>query len=255
MYIQASKHQEKNTGIFFLQQEGFIWKMMITRKIYTTSGCPWPSDTVKSPGSPSMSWKSCAKIEIPHPENHILKVFRFRSWKPRVWKSRPQSWDPKSWKPCPENHILKFPRPQSWDPKSWKPCPEKFPRPESWDPKSWKPCPKNHILKFPRSFWVLETQSANSRSPKTEDPTSWKSCPKNFQVWVLETHTVYVPKLKSHILKIMSLKIPCLGFGEPPQCKQTPGGQKLRQLRTPQERAVTGRIFQALPTQTETLLL
>jgi hypothetical protein len=80
----------------------------------------------------------------------------------------------------------------------------------------------------------LETRSANSRSPKTEDPTSWKSCPKNFQVWVLETHIVYVPKLKSHVLKIMSLKIPCLGFGEPPQCKQTLGGQKLRQLRTPQ---------------------
>jgi len=132
-----------------------------------------------------------------------------------MWKSKPQSWDPKSWKPCPKNHILKFPRPQSWDPKSWKPCPE------------------NHILKFPRSFWVLETRSANSRSPKTEDPTSWKSCLKNFQVWVLETHTVYIPKLKSHVLKIMSLKIPCLGFGEPPQCKQTPGGQKLRQLRTP----------------------
>jgi hypothetical protein len=69
---------------------------------------------------------------------------------------------------------------------------------------------------------------------KNEDPMSWKSCPKNFQVWVLETHTVYVPKLKSHVLKIMSLKISCLGFGEPPQCKQTPGGQKLRQLRTPQ---------------------
>jgi hypothetical protein len=26
---------------------------------------------------------------------------------------------------------------------------------------------------------------------------------------------VYIPKLKSHVLKIMSLKIPCLGFGEP----------------------------------------
>ncbi len=75
-------------------------------------------------------WNLGPKIEIPHPENHVLKVFRFRSWKPRVWKSRPQSWDPKSRKPCPENHILKFPRPQSWDPKSWKPCPE------------------NHILKF-----------------------------------------------------------------------------------------------------------
>jgi len=24
------------------------------------------------------------KIEIPHLENHVLKVFKFRSWKPRV---------------------------------------------------------------------------------------------------------------------------------------------------------------------------
>ncbi len=166
----------------------FWWVGLLSIAMHTTfqknsnftSGCPWPSDTVKSPGSPSMSWKSCAKIEIPHPENHILKVFRFRSWKPWVWKSRPQSWDPKSWKPCLENHILKF----------------------------------------PRSFWVLETRSANSRSPKIEDPTSWKSCPKNFQVWVLETHTVYIPKLKSHVLKIMSLKIPCLGFGEAPSASK-----------------------------------
>jgi hypothetical protein len=74
----------------------------------------------------------------------------------------------------------------------------------------------------------LETWSANSRSPKTEDPTSWKSCPKNFQVWVLETHTVYVPKLKSHVLKNSMSR-----FWWTPQCKQAPGGQKLRQLRTP----------------------
>ncbi len=74
---------------------------------YITNGCPWPKATVKPP-----VWNPGPKIEIPHPENHVLKVFRFRSWKPRVWKSRPQSWDPKSWKPCPENHILKFPRPQ-----------------------------------------------------------------------------------------------------------------------------------------------
>jgi hypothetical protein len=108
-------------------------------------------------------WNPGSKIEMPHPENHVLKVFRFRSWKPRVWKSRPQSWDLKSWKPCLENHILKFPRPLSWDPKSWKPCPE------------------NHVFQnFPMFFWVLETRSANSKSPKTKDPTSWKSCPKNF---------------------------------------------------------------------------
>jgi len=94
---------------------------------YKTSGCPWPKATVKPP-----VWNPGPKIEIPHPENQVLKVFRFRSWKLRMWKSRPQSWDLKSWKPCLENHILKFPRPQSWDPKSWKPCLE------------------NHILKFPR---------------------------------------------------------------------------------------------------------
>jgi len=193
-----------------------------------------------------------------------LKSFQVSVWKPRVWKSRPQSWDPKSWKPCLENHILKFPRPQSWDPKSWKPCLEnhilKFPRPQSWDPKSWKPCPENHILKFPRSFWVLETRSANSRSPKTEDPTSWKSCPKNFQVWVLESHTVYVPKLKSHVLKNMSLKIPCLGFGEPPPVQANSKWPKIETIKNALfsvfkwvisgEWVVTGRIFHALPTQT-----
>jgi hypothetical protein len=133
-----------------------VWNCSIHGRLllalFGTSGCPWPSDVVKSPGSPSMSWKSCAKIEIPHLENHILKVFRFRSWKLRVWKSRPRSWDPKSWKPRLENHILKFPRPQSWDPMSWKPCPE------------------NHILKFPKSFWVLETRSANSRFQKLRIP-------------------------------------------------------------------------------------
>jgi len=106
-------------GIFFEEEPQFVF----------TSGCPWPKATMKPP-----VWNPGPKIEISHLENHVLKVFRFRSWKLRVWKSRPQSWNPKSWKPCPENHILKFPRPQSWDPKSWKPCPE------------------NHILKFPRSF-------------------------------------------------------------------------------------------------------
>jgi len=81
-----------------------------------TSGCPWPKATVKP-----RVWNLGPKVEILSLENHVLKVFWFRSWKPRVWKSRPQSWDLKSWKPCRENHILKFPRPQSWDPKSWKP--------------------------------------------------------------------------------------------------------------------------------------
>ncbi len=84
------------------------------------SECPWPKATVKP-----LVWNPGPKIEIPHPENHVLKVFRFRSWKSRMWKSRPQSWDPKSWKPCPEN----------------------FPGPKVEIPSS-----ENHILKFPRSF-------------------------------------------------------------------------------------------------------
>ncbi len=53
----------------------------------TTSGCPWPSDTVKSPGSPSMSWRSCAK-KIPGPG----------SCEAPCVKSRSQNWDPTSWK-------------------------------------------------------------------------------------------------------------------------------------------------------------
>ncbi len=76
-----------------------------------TSGCPWPSDTVKSPGSPSMSWKSCAKIEIPHPENHILKV-------------KPQSWDPKSWKPYPKISLAPKLRSRVLKTMSWKPYPK-----------------------------------------------------------------------------------------------------------------------------------
>ncbi len=92
--------------------------------LLTTSGCPWPKATVKPP-----VWNPGPKIEIPHPENHVLRVFRFRSWKRRVWKSRPQSWDPKSWKPCPENHILKFSkapklRSQVLKTMSWKPYPK-----------------------------------------------------------------------------------------------------------------------------------
>jgi hypothetical protein len=92
----------------------------IVTLIYKTSGCPWPKATLELP-----VWNPGPKIEIPHPENHVLKVFKFRSWKPRVWKSRPQSWDPKSWKPYP-----------------------KISQAQSWDPKSWKACPENHILRM-----------------------------------------------------------------------------------------------------------
>ncbi len=110
-------------------------------------------------------WNPGPKIEIPHPENHVLKVFRFRSWKPRVWKSRPQSWDPKSWKPCLENHILKFPRPQSWDLKSWKPCLE------------------NHILKFPRSFCLAALPCLSDKHCRWRK-TLRKVTADNFLQWV-----------------------------------------------------------------------
>jgi len=85
----------------------------LTARIFGTSGCPWSKATVKPP-----VWNPGPKIEIPHPENHVLKFFRFWSWKSWVWKSRPQNWDPKSWKPCPKNHILKFPPitlPTDWE--------------------------------------------------------------------------------------------------------------------------------------------
>jgi hypothetical protein len=81
----------------------------------------------------------------------------------------------------------------------------------------------------------------------------------------LETHTMYVPKLKSHVLKIMSLKIPCLSFGEPPPLQANSRWPKTETIKNAMfsvfkwvisgERAVTGRIFQALPTQTDTVAL
>jgi hypothetical protein len=150
-------------------------------------------------------WNPGPKIEIPHPENHVLKVFKFRSWKLWVWKFRPQSWDPKSWKPCPENHILKFPRPQSWDPKSWKPYPKtsqvflglgnsecKLQVSKNWGshvlkimsetflglglgnphrvhPKIEISHLENHVLKNSMSrFWWTPPVQANSKWPKTE---------------------------------------------------------------------------------------
>ncbi len=92
------------------------------------------------------------------------KVFRFRSWKPRVWKSRPQSWDPKSWKPCPENHILNFPSLfGSWKPGVQTPGLQKLriPRPE------------NHVQKISR-FGSWKPTSCTSQNWNL---TSWKSCP------------------------------------------------------------------------------
>jgi hypothetical protein len=70
---------------------------------------------------------------------------------------------------------------------------------------------------------------------------------------------VYIPKLKSHILKIMFLKIPCLGFGEPPPMQANSRWPKTEAIKNALfsvfisgERAMTGRIFKALPTQTDT---
>jgi len=76
---------------FFLHNLSMMY--MFVYSPWCTSGCPWPKATVKRP-----VWNPGPKIEIPHPKSHVLKVFRFRSWKPRVWKCRPQSSDPKSWK-------------------------------------------------------------------------------------------------------------------------------------------------------------
>jgi hypothetical protein len=133
---QISKKKTSQIARFLLVAKNIEGFCFLSTFISSTSGCPWRSDTIR-PCLPfffsfthsfpagqceAPVWNPGPKIEIPHSENQVLKVFRFRSWKPRVWKSRPQSWDPKSRKPCPENDILKFSRPQSWDPKSRKPC-------------------------------------------------------------------------------------------------------------------------------------
>jgi len=76
---------------FFLHNLSMMY--MFVYSPWCTSGCPWSKATVKRP-----VWNPGPKIEIPHPKSHVLKVFRFRSWKPRVRKCRPQSSDPKSWK-------------------------------------------------------------------------------------------------------------------------------------------------------------
>jgi hypothetical protein len=182
-----------------IQSTSSIWMCFLCAKpcqltiklqlLLHTSGCPWPSDTLKSPGSPFMFWKSCVKIEIPHPENHILKVFRFLSWKPRVWKSRPQSWDPKSWKPYPKispvflglgNSECKLHISKNWG---------------------------SHVLKImSKKFPGLGLGNLHRVRPKTE-----------------------ISHLENHVLKNSMSR-----FWWTPQCKQTPSGQKLKQLRTPQ---------------------
>jgi len=184
-----------------------------------TSGCPWPLDIVKSHGSPSMFWKSCAKkipglgsceapvwnpspkIEISHLENHVLKVFRFWSWKPS-WKSCPQSFQvsiletasvkiqaPKlrsqvlktmSWKPYPKisQVFLDLGNPECklYVSKNWgSHVLKKFPglglgNPHRVCPKTKISRPENHVLKNSMSrFWWTPLVQANSRWPKTKN--------------------------------------------------------------------------------------
>ncbi len=136
---------------------------------YHTSGCPWPSDTVKSPGSPSMSWKSCAK-KILGPGSCEAPYVKSRSqnWNPTSWKSRPKSFQvsvleiasvkiqaPKlrsqvlktmSWKPYPKISQAPKLRSQVLKTMSWKPYPKisQAPKLRSQVLKtmSWKPYPK-----------------------------------------------------------------------------------------------------------------
>ncbi len=135
-------------------------------------------DHVKAP-----VWNPGPKIEIPHPENHVLKVFRFRSSKPRVWKSRPQSWDPKSWKPYLKisqvflglgNPECKLQVSKNWGSHILKIMSKKFPglglgNPHRLRPKTKISRPENHVLKNSMSrFWWTPPVQANSRWPKTE---------------------------------------------------------------------------------------
>jgi hypothetical protein len=185
--------------------------MHIISPFIPTSGCLWPLDTVKLPGSPSMSWKSCAK-----------KIPGLGSCEAPCVKSKSQNWDPTSWKSHPKSFQVS----------------------------------------------VLETASVKIQAPKLRSQVlktmSWKPYPKISQVFLglgnPECKLQVSKNWGSHILKIMSKKFPSLGLGNShrvrpkteisrpenhvlknsmsrfwwtPQCKQTPGGQKLRQLRTP----------------------
>ncbi len=133
-------------------------------------------------------WNPGPKIEIPHLENHVLKVFRFRSWKPRVWKSKAQSWDPKSWKSYPKisEVFLGLGNPE---------C--KLQVSKNWG---------SHVLKImSKKFPGLGLGNPHRVRPKTE-----------------------ISRPENHVFKNSMSR-----FWWTPQCKQTPGGQKLRQLKTP----------------------
>ena len=112
-----------------------------------TSGCPWPSDTVKSPGSPSMSWKSCAK-KIPGPGSCEAPCVKSRSqnWDPTSWKSRPKSFQVSVLETASVKIQASKLRSQVLKTMSWKPYPKisQAPKLRSQVLKtiSWKPYPK-----------------------------------------------------------------------------------------------------------------
>jgi hypothetical protein len=160
-------------------------------------------------------WNPGPKIEIPRPENHVLKCFRFRSWKPRVWKSRTQSWDPTPWKPYPKisqvlglgdpecklhdaknwgSHVLKIMSKKFPGFGSWKPTPCTS---QNWDLTSWKSCPRKfHVYVFVKCKQTPCGQKLRSHILK-------KPCAKTMGPWKPQVQTSRSPKLRSHVLITM----------------------------------------------------
>jgi hypothetical protein len=70
--------------------------------IMFTSGCPWPKATAKPP-----VWNPGPKVEIPSPENHVLKTISYNfpglfAWPALPWPPRPAlPWPPCLALPCP----------------------------------------------------------------------------------------------------------------------------------------------------------
>ncbi len=147
--------------VFFVTVDYCGFEMQIGRRevgqlaSQKTSGCPWPSDTVKSPGSPSMSWKSCAKIEIPHLQIQAPKL-------------RSQVLKTMSWKPYPKisqvflglgNPECKLQVSKNWGSHVLKIMSKKFPglglgNPHRVRPKTEISRLENHVLKnFMSRFW------------------------------------------------------------------------------------------------------
>ncbi len=180
-----------------------------------------------------MSWKSCAK-----------KIPGLGLCESPFVKSRSQNWNPTSWKSCLKSFqvsVLETASVKIQAPKL---------KSQVLKTMSWKPYPK--ISQAPK----LRSQVLKNMS--------WKPYPKISQVFLglgnLECKLQVSKDWKSHVLKIMSKKFPSLGLGNPhrvrpkteisrpknhvlknsmsrfwwtSQCKETPGGQKLRHLRMP----------------------